>query len=197
MSFPLPNQQTQSTDPSPKFNSLHSSPEGTDVATFKPTFHRQYLGCYSTVKPVKVCVPFISRILRAEQNRKIRGRKYWHDTNYNSHSTLSWNCVVWTRSAKQRRKIILHVKLATFMAAKLEGFTVFDRTIIINTRTTTISIHHPPPVKQCNSPYQHHLGWHHDHVLVWSPSQSTHGWPACKLADRSPSGRHHWSRGSL
>ena len=70
------------------------------------------------------CVPSISRISQAKQNREIKLREYWY---YNK---CNWYylCVgtVWFEFAKiKRAKIILHVKsLIFFQAAKFMGFTV-------------------------------------------------------------------------
>jgi len=66
---------------------------------------------------------FISRISRAEQNRKIEEREYRHYANFNWH----YSCVgtVSFEFAKIKgARIILHVMSPIFRAAKLKGFTV-------------------------------------------------------------------------
>ena len=77
-------------------------------------------------KTLNVSVPFILRISRAKQNRKIKGREYQLQAKIRRNYYSISNCMVLIRQNKGA-KIILHAKSPTFWADKLKGFTVLDR----------------------------------------------------------------------
>ena len=75
-------------------------------------------------KTLNVCVPFISQISCAKQNREIKGREYQLQAK-NRTKLLQYFELYGFNSRKYiRGQKILHAKSPTFRAAKLKGFTV-------------------------------------------------------------------------
>ena len=75
-------------------------------------------------------MPFILRISRAKQNRKIKGREYQLQAKIGRNYYSISNCMVLIRQNKGA-KIILRAKSPTFSAAKLKGFTVIFMACIL------------------------------------------------------------------